>query len=285
VVGGIDLSVGSVLGFSAGMTLFSLSHGAPVPLAVLIGVGTGAMVGLINGAIIAGLGVNDFIVTLATFSIVAGALQVLASKADLIGSDAPSFTSIAHSSPLGIPTPILITVVVLLLLEFVLLLTPFGRRIYAAGINSRAAHLAGVNVQRLRFQVYLLSGAIAGFAGVLLASHLNSVQPSLGSGFELTAIAAAVIGGISLAGGQGSVWRSVVGALFLSTLNQGLSLLGIDPVWFTIVTGASIVAAVAFSNGAHRLATSMTARAPRSPVSPNEPSAPQSSDATPAVTR
>jgi len=152
---------------------------------------------------------------------------------------------------------VLIAAVVIGVLEFVLVATSFGRTIYAAGINGRAAHLAGVSVRRLRLQVYLLSGSVAGFAGVLLASHLNSVQPGLGSGYELTAIAAAVLGGVSLAGGRGSVWRAVLGALFLVTLSQGLQLLGVDPLWFAIVTGASIVAAVAFDRAIQRLAGSL----------------------------
>jgi ribose/xylose/arabinose/galactoside ABC-type transport system permease subunit len=161
-------------------------------------------------------------------------------------------------------------------LEFMLVATAFGRTIYAAGINGRAAYLAGVSARRLRLQVYVLSGSVAGFAGVLLASHLNSVQPGLGSGYELTAIAACVLGGVSLAGGRGSVWRAVLGALFLVTLSQGLQLLGVDPLWFAIVTGASIVAAVAFDRVIQRLAGSLLQ--PRRP--PTRPPADGESEAT-----
>jgi ribose/xylose/arabinose/galactoside ABC-type transport system permease subunit len=269
IVGGIDLSVGSVLGLSAATTLFALMSGLPLPLGIAVGIGTGAAVGVLNGAVITLLGVNDFIVTLATLSIGAGLLQVLTGKTQLTGVDNEAFAALTKTAVLGIPTPVLIVVAVIAILEFVLIATPFGRAVYAAGINSRAAHLAGISVKRIRFAVYVLSGGIAGLSGVLLASHLNSVQPGLGAGYELTAIAAAVLGGIALSGGRGSVWRSVIGALFLSTLSQGLQLLGVDPLWFGIVTGVSIVAAVAFDRGMQRFAASrLRPSAPDAPAGP-----------------
>ena len=272
VVGGIDLSVGSVMGLSAGMTLLALMNGAPLIVGIAVGIGTGFLVGVINGALIAGLGVNDFIVTLATLSIAAGSLQVLTSSTLLTGVDSADFAALTDGSIAGVPTPVVITAVVVIVLELILIGSSFGRRVYAAGINGRAAFLAGVGVRALRMKVYILSGTIAGFAGVLLASHLNSVQPGLGSGYELTAIAAAVLGGISLSGGRGSVWRSVVGALFLATLAQGLQLLGVDPIWFGIITGASIVIAVAFDRGIARLVSSTLASwTPRKDPVPETP--------------
>jgi ribose transport system permease protein len=256
IVGGIDLSVGSVMGLSAGMTLLSLMHGVPLLIGILIGVATGAVIGAINGFIITGLGVSDFIVTLAMLSIGAGFLQVLTSHTQLTGVKDNLFADLANGTVIGIPTPVIIVAVVVIILEFVLSSTPFGRSAYAAGINHRAAHLVGVNTRRVRFLVYVLSGTMAGVAGVLLASHLNSVQPGLGGGYELTAIAAAAIGGIALSGGRGSVWRAVIGALFLATLSNGLQILGVDPLWFTIVTGLSIILAVAFDRGLQAVATS-----------------------------
>jgi ribose/xylose/arabinose/galactoside ABC-type transport system permease subunit len=257
IIGGFDLSVGSVIGLSAGATLFSLQMGAPLALGIAAGVFTGLVVGLFNGFVIAVIGVNDFIVTLSMLGIAAGLLQVLTSRVQLTGVDSPGFAAITKSELFGIPSPILIAVVVVVALELTLVRSPYGRSIYAAGINRRAAHLAGVNVRRLRLSVYVVSGVVAGFAGVLLASHLNSVQPGLGVGYELQAIAAAVIGGVSLAGGRGRVWQGVVGALFLSMLNQGLQLMGVDPSWFAIVTGASIVVAVAFDRIIQRIAASV----------------------------
>jgi ribose transport system permease protein len=257
IIGGFDLSVGSVIGLSAGTTLFTLQQGAPLVVGILAGVATGLVVGLFNGFVIAVVGVNDFIVTLSTLGICAGLLQVLTSHVQLTGVDSAGFLAITDTVILGIPSPILIAVAVIVALELVLVFSPYGRTIYAAGINGRAAHLAGVNVRRLRLSVYVLSGVVAGFSGVLLASHLNSVQPGLGAGYELQAIAAAVIGGISLAGGRGRVWQGVIGALFLSMLNQGLQLMGVDPSWFAIVTGASIVVAVAFDRAMQRVAAAM----------------------------
>lgn len=275
IIGGFDLSVGSVLGLSAGMTLFTLQQGAPLPLGILAGIATGVAVGLFNGFIIAMLGVNDFIVTLASLGVAAGLLQVLTSKVQLTGVDIEGFTALTDKVILGVPSPILIAAALILILEAVLAYTPYGRTVYAAGINGRAALLAGVNVRRLRLSVYLLSGLVAGFAGTLLASHLNSVQPGLGAGYELQAIAAAVIGGISLSGGRGRVWQGVIGALFLSMLNQGLQLMGVDPSWFAIVTGASIVVAVAFDRAMRLLAGSLL-RSSMPPMPPEPPAGPPS---------
>ena len=254
IVGGIDLSVGSVLGLSAGTTLWALMSGWSLVFAILAGVGTGIAAGLINGIVIAFLGVNDFIVTLASLSIGAGLLQVLTSKVQLTGVKDSTFLSMSSGHLLGIPTPVVILAVVAAVLEFVLVQTPFGRSVFASGVGPRAAALAGVPVRRVRLQVYVLSGAAAGLGGVLLAAHLNSVQPGLGGGYELNAIAAAVLGGIALAGGRGSVWRAVLGALFLGILANGLQLLGVDPLWFQIVTGASILAAVALDRVVQKLA-------------------------------
>jgi ribose/xylose/arabinose/galactoside ABC-type transport system permease subunit len=274
VVGGIDLSVGSVTGLSAATTMWALMAGLPLPVGLLVGVGTGLLAGVVNGAVIALLGVNDFIVTLAMLSVGAGLLQVVTSDVQLTGVRSDAFAWLTQESVLGVPTPVLIAAVVVLVLEFVLVATPFGRSAYAAGIGPRAAELAGVPVRRVRFGVYVLSGACAGGAGVLLASKLNSVQSGLGSGYELTAIAAAVLGGISLAGGRGSVWRAVLGAVFLGTLSQGLQMLGVDPLWFTIVTGLSIVAAVALDRVVGRVALSRLLGADRPADGPAGPSAP-----------
>jgi ribose/xylose/arabinose/galactoside ABC-type transport system permease subunit len=246
IVGGFDLSVGAATGLSAATTMLVLMNGGALPLGILAGIATGMAFGIINGFFIAVMEINAFIVTLATLSIGAGALQVLTTGTQLTGVSLPAFAWLTKGSILGIPSGVVVALVIVAALEWVLLFTTFGRTIFAVGTNPRAAFLAGIPVRRLTFSVYLLSGTIAGLAGVLLASHLNSVQPGLGQGYELSAIAAAVLGGVSLAGGRGSVWRAVIGALFLATMAQGLQLIGVDPLWFSIVTGASIVIAVAF---------------------------------------
>lgn len=252
ISGGIDLSIGSNIGLSAAATLFATMNGAPTVLAVLAGIATGLIFGLVNGAFVAGLGVSDFIVTLATLSIGAGVLQVFTSHTQLTGTADSSFLALAGEKIAGIPTGVLITAVILLILEVALIKTPFGRTIYAVGINPNAAYLAAVSVRRTKFAVFIISGVIAGIGGVLLASHLNSVQPGLGGGYELTAIAGCVVGGVALAGGRGSIWRAALGAFFLSILSRGLQLIGVDPLWFSIVTGAAIVAAVAFDRGTQK---------------------------------
>lgn len=257
ISGGIDLSIGSNIGLSAAITLFAVMNGAPTLVAVLAGIGAGLVFGFVNGIFIAGLGVSDFIVTLATLSIGAGALQVFTTQTQLTGTTNSSFLALAGGSILGLPTGVLIMALVLVILEVALIKTPFGRTVYAVGINPNAAYLAAVNVRRTKFAVFVISGVVAGLGGVLLASHLNSVQPGLGGGYELTAIAGCVVGGVSLAGGRGSIWRAAVGAFFLSVLSRGLQLIGVDPLWFSIVTGAAIVAAVAFDRGVQRWLQSM----------------------------
>jgi ribose/xylose/arabinose/galactoside ABC-type transport system permease subunit len=252
ISGGIDLSIGSNIGLSAAVTLFASMNGASTALAVLAGIATGLIIGLVNGAFVAGLGVSDFIVTLASLSIGAGVLQVFTARTQLTGTADSSFLALAGGKIAGIPTGVLITAVILLILEVALIKTPFGRTVYAVGINPNAAYLAAVSVRRTKFSVFIISGIIAGIGGVLLASHLNSVQPGLGGGYELTAIAGCVVGGVALAGGRGSIWRAALGALFLSILSRGLQLIGVDPLWFSIVTGAAIVAAVAFDRGAQK---------------------------------
>lgn len=264
IAGGIDLSVGSTTGLSAAMTLMTLMNGAPLPLGLLAGVTTGLLVGLINAFFIAILQINAFIVTLATLSIGAGALQVITTTNQLTGVQSDAFAAITKGNFFGVPTGVVVAIIVLAVLEWVLVATSFGRKVFAIGTNSKAAYLAGTNVRGMTFGVYVLSGIVAGIAGVLLASYLNSVQPGLGGGYELTAIAAAVLGGVSLAGGRGSVWRAVIGALFLATLSQGLQIVGVDPMWFNIVTGSSIVIAVAFDRAVQRwVRTQLSAMAAR----------------------
>ncbi|MCO4273309.1 ABC transporter permease [Pseudarthrobacter sp. HLT3-5] len=263
ISGGIDLSIGSNIGLSAAATLFAIMNGTPTALAVLAGIATGLIFGLVNGAFVARFGVSDFIVTLATLSIGAGVLQVFTARTQLTGTTDSSFLALAGGKIAGVPTGVLITAVILIILEVALVKTPFGRTVYAVGINPNAAYLAAVSVRRTKFAVFVISGIVAGVGGVLLASKLNSVQPGLGGGYELTAIAGCVVGGVALAGGRGSIWRAALGAFFLSILSRGLQLIGVDPLWFSIVTGAAIVAAVAFDRGAQKWLQSMLR-----PVSP-----------------
>jgi len=246
VAGGIDLSVGTVAGLSAGTTMWTLVSGGPTWIAVLVGVGTGLLFGLFNGLMITRFGINDFIVTLATLNIAGGLLIVLTEQVPLQGVTTPGFSELVYGNLLGIPSAFWIAAILFVLMQFFLVRTVFGRRIFAIGIGASAANVAGVNVNRVRLGTFVLSGLLAGAAGVLLASRLGAVQAFLGNGYEFVAIAGAVLGGVSLAGGRGSVWAAVAGGLMLATLQQGLRLNGVDPVYFSIVTGLCIVAGVVF---------------------------------------
>lgn len=251
--GGIDLSVGTVAGLSAGTSLWTLSEGGGTPVAVLVGLGTGVLFGLVNGLLVTRFQINDFIVTLATLNVAAGLLVVLTEKVPLQGVAGPSFTTLVYGSVLGIPTSFWIAALIFAAMHVVLARTLLGRRIFAVGVAAEAAGNAGVDVQRIRLGTFVISGLLAGAAGVLLAARLGSAQAFLGVGYEFTAIAGAVLGGVSLAGGRGSVVAAVLGGLLLATLQQGLRLNGVDPVYFSIVTGLCIVAGVVFDRGLRQL--------------------------------
>jgi ribose/xylose/arabinose/galactoside ABC-type transport system permease subunit len=238
-------------------------------LAVLAALAVGVAFGVVNGLIVAKLGVNDFIVTLGTLSVAAGALRLLDSYRPLRGGNSATFEALAGSSVLGIPLPVIIGLAVVLALDFVLRRTAFGRMIFAVGINPEAAHLAGIRVDRVRFAVFVLSGAVAALSGVLLASRLGAVPAGLGRGFELDAIAAAVLGGTSLAGGRGTVIGTVVGALILATLRNGLQLAGVDVAWYTVIVGLTIVGAVALDERVRKIAVARLSRGQLASSSPS----------------
>lgn len=264
---GIDLSIGTVAGFSAGTTIWAIGAGLPTILGILVGIGTGVLFGLCNGLLITKLGINDFIVTLATLNIAGGLLIVLNELVSLRGVDAPGLRQLTHGRIFGVPISFFIAAAVIVAMQFLLMNTVFGRRVFAVGIASEAANIAGVNVNRVRLVTFVISGGLAGLAGVLLASRLGSAQAFLGLGYEFIAIAGAVLGGVSLTGGRGSVWAAVVGGLMLATLQQGLRLNGVDPVYFSIVTGLCIVAGVVFDRAAQRLAVGRSPDGNRPPSS------------------
>ena len=243
IAGGIDLSVGSTMGLSAALCLYGLNHGVPLVLSLLLGLASGAVVGALNAYFITVLGIADFIVTLAAMSFVRGIVELMTAS-HALDSRLPAFQYIAGGSIAGIPVPVLIAIVVAAAGGITLARTRLGRAIYAAGLSPRAAYLAGVQVNRIRGGVYVLSGLAAALTGILLSSRLSSVQPELGVGYELTAIAAAAIGGTSLAGGKGAVLGTVLGALLLGVLRNSLSLSYVNAFWFQIITGVIIVLAV-----------------------------------------
>lgn len=243
VSAGIDLSVGSVAALSATVLAWSATqHGVPVGIALLLAVATGIAAGLVNGFLIAYGKLPPFIATLAMLSVARGLSLVISEGSPIAFPD-----SVSHlGDTLGgwLPAPVLVMVVMGLIAAFVLGRTYIGRSMYAIGGNEEAARLSGLRVKRQKLAVYALSGVFAAAAGVVLASRLSSAQPQAADGYELDAIAAVVIGGASLAGGTGKASGTLIGALILAVLRNGLNLLSVSAFWQQVVIGVVIALAV-----------------------------------------
>ncbi len=252
ITGGIDLSVGTVMTLSAVMAgVFITYWGLPVPLGVLAALLTGAAVGLANGLIITRMKIPPFIATLGMMMIARGLALVISGLAPIYFSDAPSFTNIAMGSVLAyiipgfeIPNAVLILFVAATIAGIILSKTILGRYTFALGSNEEATRLSGVNVAVWKTAVYSLGGLFSGLAGVLIASRLNSAQPALGAGYELDAIAAVVIGGTSLSGGEGTILGTIIGAFIISVLTNGLRILSVPQEWQIVITGVIVISAV-----------------------------------------
>jgi ribose transport system permease protein len=252
VTGGIDLSVGTVMTLSAVMTgVFITFWNVPVPLGILGGILTGTAMGFVNGIIIARMKVPPFIATLGMLNVARGLALVLSGLKPIYFNDTPEFNQAAMGSVIGavipgldIPNLVLLLFIVAVIGSLVLTKTVLGRYAFALGSNEEAARLSGVNVNGWKIAIYAVGGTFSGLAGVMIASRLNSAQPALGLGYELDAIAAAVIGGTSLSGGEGSMLGTIIGAFIISTLTNGLRIMGVPQEWQTVVTGAIVVLAV-----------------------------------------
>ncbi|WP_332689013.1 ABC transporter permease [Devosia sp.] len=252
ITGGIDLSVGTLMTFCAVITGVVLTYlGLPLPLGIVASILAGTGVGLISGTIIAKLKVPPFIATLGMMLILKGLSLVISGTKPIYFNDTPGFNQIALGSLVGtifpsvpLPNGVLILFVVALVAAFVLGKTALGRYTFALGSNEEAVRLSGVNIDRWKIAVYATAGSICGVAGLLIASRLNSAQPALGQGYELDAIAAVVIGGTSLSGGRGTVIGTLIGALIISVLANGLRILSVPQEWQTVVTGSIIILAV-----------------------------------------
>ncbi|MFE9765511.1 substrate-binding domain-containing protein [Streptomyces sp. NPDC005808] len=243
VSAGIDLSVGSVAALSATVLAWSAtSHGVPVVLAVVLAIATGIAAGLVNGFLIAYGKLPPFIATLAMLSVARGLSLVISQGSPIAFPD-----SVSHlGDTLGgwLPVPVLVMIVMGLVAAFVLGRTYIGRSMYAIGGNEEAARLSGLRVSRQKLAIYALSGVFAAAAGIVLASRLSSAQPQAADGYELDAIAAVVIGGASLAGGTGKASGTLIGALILAVLRNGLNLLSVSAFWQQVVIGVVIALAV-----------------------------------------
>jgi erythritol transport system permease protein len=276
LTGGIDLSVGSIAGLAGmvagalilnGLTIVPLGVVIypSVPIVVLISVAMGAIVGLANGFLVTRFRVAPFIATLGMLYVARGAAMLLSDGAtfpSLIGVPGygnQGFAALGAGRMLGLPVPVLILIVIAIAAAFIARRTAFGRRVYAIGGNERAALLAGIRVGRVKTSVYVISGACAALVGVLVASDLVAAHPASGETFELSAIAAVVLGGASLAGGRGTIGGTIIGACVIGVLGDGMVMIGVSEFWQMVIKGAVIIAAVALDQFQSRIGRSAEA--------------------------
>jgi len=251
---GIDLSVGSILAFCGAVTAGLLKNGIEVPSnnlyigftmlgAILIGMLAGAALGWFNGWAITKFSVPPFVATLAMLTIARG-LTMLWTKGFPISNLGDNFAYIGTGWFVGIPVPVWISGVIVLIAVILTNKTVLGRYIYAIGGNEHASKLSGINIKKIKLIVYAISGVLAAVGGIMVTSRLDSAQPNAGMSYELDSIAAVVIGGTSLSGGRGTIWGTVLGAVIIGVLNNGLVLLNVSPFWQQVVKGGVILLAV-----------------------------------------
>ncbi len=253
----IDLSVGSVLALSSVLGAVFIADGGPIWMGILVMLVAGAAGGLLNGFSVGYLGFPAFIVTLATMWLFRGGAYVFTNGQAVTGLPR-EFRVLATGDVAGIPYIVLLMIAVYTVSHIVLSQTTFGRQVYAVGDNKEAARLSGVNVKRVTAAVFVISGILAALGGVVLTSRLFSGQPIAGITFELSAIAAVVIGGTSLSGGKGGILGTLVGAIFIATLLNGLVILNVASFWQQLIMGAVVLAAVAIDQYRKRLASGRT---------------------------
>ena len=260
--GGIDLSVGSIVGFTAAVA-GNLFRGVHVPgtdltmfpslwVIIVLSLAIGMLVGWINGLLIARLNLAPFIVTLGMLYVARGLTEVLLNGQNITneltgqpGLNNTGFFEIFASKPLGLPLAAWVMIILAIIFSILLNRTPFGRWLYATGSNERAAQLSGVPVIRVKTLIYVLSGLCAAIVGILQMANISSATADLGTFYELNAIAAVVIGGAALSGGRGTVRGTIIGAFVIGFLANGLVIVGVSPFWQKVITGAVIILAVA----------------------------------------
>lgn len=243
ITGGIDLSVGSILGSTAVMAMVTSLHPSLGMLSIPVALMGGLLMGTLNGVMVAYIGLPPFIATLGTYTALRGAAYLLADGTTVINNNI-SFEWIGNSYLGPIPWLVVIGFVVIAICWFILRKTTLGMHVYAVGGNANAARLTGIKVGMVLTFVYALSGLMAGLGGIMSASRLYSANGNLGVGYELDAIAAVVLGGTSLSGGIGSITGTLIGALIIAAMNNGMTLMGVSYFWQLVIKGGVIIVAV-----------------------------------------
>jgi ribose transport system permease protein len=242
--GGFDLSVGSVMALSSTVVAMLLLAGMSIPIAVICGLLLGGVAGLVNGLLVTLLGINPLIATLGTMSITRGIALVL-TEGFSVSSLPPTFAWVGKADITGLPAIVMLTLILMIAFDLAVRHTRFFRQVYFIGANEKAAMLSGIHVNRVRIIAYVLTGILAAGAGILLASRLMSGTPTAGNGIELQVLAAAVIGGASLRGGEGTILGAFLGVVFVALINNAMTMLAVSIYWQMIVIGAVLVLAVA----------------------------------------
>lgn len=249
--GDFDLSIGSVVACAGVLAAVVMNRTESIALGVLAGLASGALVGFINGYVVAKLRINALITTLATMQIVRG-FGFIISDGKAVGITQEGFFSLGNSAVLGVPTPVWITAACFAVFGFILNRTVFGRDTLAVGGNSEASHLAGIAVDRVKIIIFTAQGAMAAFAGIVLASRITSGQPNTSQGFELEVISACVLGGVSLTGGIGSMAFVIAGVLIMGIVQNSMNLLNVPTFYQYVARGLILLAAVLFDRWKRR---------------------------------
>ncbi|TKZ35717.1 ribose ABC transporter permease [Brachyspira catarrhinii] len=245
LTGGIDLSVGSVLALTSIICAHTIKIGLPAPLSMLIALIFGIILGTISGLMVTKSRLQPFIATLITMTGYRGLTMILSGGRPISRlGDNFLLNQIGKGSLIGIPIPVWILIIFFAIFLFVLKKTVLGRQIYATGSNSKAAELAGINTNNIKLIVYAVSGFMASLSGLILVSRLGSAQPTLGSGYELDAIAAVALGGTSMTGGRGKITGTLIGILIIAVLNNGLNIIGVSSYYQDVVKALVIFLAV-----------------------------------------